>query len=48
MGDKDRAITLVDEAVRKGSGYRAWLEQDGDLDPLRDDPRFQSILARLA
>ena len=46
MGDKDRAIALVDEAVRKGFGYRAWLEQDGDLDPLRDDPRFQAILAR--
>ena len=48
MGDKDRAIALVDEAVRKGFGYRAWLEQDGDLDPIRDDPRFKAILARLA
>jgi len=47
MGDKDRAIALIDAAVAKGFGYRAWLEQDGDLDPLREDPRFQSILARL-
>ena len=48
MGNKERAIALVDEAVRKGFGYRAWLEQDGDLDPIRDDPRFKAILARLA
>jgi adenylate cyclase len=47
MGNKERAIALVDEAVRKGFGYRAWLEQDGDLDPIRDDPRFKAILARL-
>ena len=47
MGDKDRAIALVDEAVQKGFGYRAWLEQDGDLDPIRGDPRFQAILTRL-
>jgi adenylate cyclase len=47
MGNKERAIALVDEAVRKGFGYRAWLEQDGDLDPIRDDLRFQAILARL-
>jgi adenylate cyclase len=47
MGNKERAIELVDEAVRKGFGYRAWLEQDGDLDPIRDDPRFKAILARL-
>ena len=47
MGNKERAIALVDAAVRKGFGYRAWLEQDGDLDPIRDDPRFKAILARL-
>jgi len=47
MGNKERAIALIDEAVTKGFGYRAWLERDGDLDPLRDDPRFQAILARL-
>ena len=48
MGNKERAIALVDEAVRKGFGYRAWLEQDGDLDPIRDDAQFKAILARLA
>jgi adenylate cyclase len=48
MGERDKAIALVDEAVKLGFGYRAWLEKDGDLDPLRDDPRFQAILARLA
>jgi adenylate cyclase len=48
MGEKDRAIGLVDDAVRRGFGYRAWLEKDGDLDPLRTDPRFQAILERMS
>jgi adenylate cyclase len=47
MGERDKAIALVDEAVKLGFGYRAWLEKDGDLDPLREDPRFQAILDRL-
>jgi adenylate cyclase len=47
MGDKDRALELLDDAVRQGFGYRAWLEKDTDLDPVRDDPRFAKILARL-
>jgi hypothetical protein len=47
MGDKDRALELLDQAVQQGFGYRAWLEKDSDLDPVRDDPRFAKILARL-
>ena len=30
-----------------GFGYRAWLENDSDLDSLRDDPRFTALLERL-
>jgi adenylate cyclase len=47
MGDKDRALELLDQAVQQGFGYRAWLEKDSDLDPIRDDPRFDQVLARL-
>ena len=44
MGNVDRAIALLDQAVTLGFGYRAWLEQDGDVDPLRKDPRFRAIV----
>jgi adenylate cyclase len=47
LGNLDRALELLDRAVKLGYGNRAWLEKDSDFDPLRGDPRFQAILARL-
>lgn len=47
LGRHDRAIELLDEMVGGGRGNLAWLEQDEDLAPLRDDPRFVEILNRL-
>ena len=47
IGDSTKALDLLDRAVGTGQGYRAWLEHDPDLDPLRRLPRFQQILARL-
>ncbi|MCA1826642.1 MAG: tetratricopeptide repeat protein [Myxococcales bacterium] len=46
-GEYDRALDFLERAVGTGKGYRAWLESDPDLDPLRKLPRFQQILARL-
>jgi adenylate cyclase len=46
-GNTERALDLLDRAVHTGRGYRAWLESDPDLDPLRSSPRFQQILSRL-
>jgi adenylate cyclase len=47
IGDKDRGISLLNEAVENGFGYRAWLENDNQLENLRDDPRFIELLKRL-
>ena len=46
-GERDRALELLDRAVATGRGFRAWMEADPDLDPIRDSPRFKEILARL-
>ena len=47
MGDTQRAIDLLEQAVDQGWGDRAWMENDSDLVSLHEDPRFQSLLARI-
>jgi tetratricopeptide (TPR) repeat protein len=47
LGRKDRAIDLLGHAFGLGWGKRDWIENDSDYDALRDDPRFQAMLAKL-
>jgi adenylate cyclase len=47
QGDPDRSVELLTRAVERGWGDRAWLETDSDLDSLRDDERFQQLLAQI-
>jgi serine/threonine protein kinase/tetratricopeptide (TPR) repeat protein len=42
-GDADRAIACLEDAVRAGFAHRDWVENDPDLDSLREDPRFQAL-----
>jgi len=46
-GNADRALELLEKAVERGWGDRAWLETDSDLDSLRDIPRFKALLDRI-
>lgn len=46
-GNKDRALELLEQAIDSGFGYRAWLEKDQDLIPLRGDARFKTLLEKL-
>jgi adenylate cyclase len=46
-GDKERSLDLLERAVEKGWGDKAWLETDSDLDTLRALPRFQTLLNRI-
>lgn len=47
QGDSDRALELLEKAVDMGFGDRAWMENDSDLEPLHDDPRFKALLDRI-
>lgn len=47
VGDIERAIDLLEDAVGKGWGDRAWMETDSDLVPLHEHPRFKALLARI-
>jgi adenylate cyclase len=47
QGDKERSIELLERAVEGGWGDRAWIETDSDLDSIRDDERFVTLLQRM-
>jgi non-specific serine/threonine protein kinase len=46
-GLKEGALDLLERAFSRGWGKRDWIERDPDYDSLRDDPRFQKLLAML-
>ena len=47
MGDRDAALAQLDQAVDERSVFVEWLKVDPDLEPLRGDPRFAKIVARV-
>lgn len=49
LGELDKAIDLLEIALPKAHREIVrWVEHDSDLDPLRDDPRFQAVVESLA
>ncbi len=47
-GKKEEALSCLEKMFGRGIGKRDWIDNDPDYDSLRDDPRFQAMLARLA
>jgi beta-lactamase regulating signal transducer with metallopeptidase domain len=43
----DAALDALESAVESGTAHYGHLENDSDLDNLRDEPRFQALLERL-
>ncbi len=46
-GETEKAIDCLEDAVRVGFGNPDWIEQDPDLDGLREHPRFRALLERI-
>jgi adenylate cyclase len=45
VGDFELALELLGPVTQNmGRGQLAWLKADADLDPLREDPRFQAMV----
>jgi hypothetical protein len=38
---------MFERVFGQGRGKKEWVEQDTDYDPLRDEPRFKAMLAKL-
>ena len=47
LGDKDRAIELLENGLDQGYSSVRWANVWPQFDPLRDDPRFQDLLRRM-
>lgn len=47
LGQKDKAMQLIEQACREKSVDVAWLKFDVRTDNLRSDPRFQKLLSRV-
>src|SRR5687767_8453795 len=47
LGRVDESLQWLERAVAEKSGWVVYLKTDRRLDPLRSDPRFQSVLRRV-
>jgi serine/threonine-protein kinase len=47
LGSRDEALAWLDKAYDEHDRYLAWLKVDEGFDPLRSDPRFQSVLRKV-
>jgi adenylate cyclase len=47
LGDKDRAIQLITEALDQRLLRPGWIAVDPMFNPLRSDPRFQSLIGKV-
>lgn len=46
-GRRDDALNTLSQAVRFGYADADWMMRDGDLQSIRDDPRFRALVRRI-
>ncbi len=47
VGNKVKALDLMELAIEKGSGNKEWIERDPDYDSIREEPRFKDLIKKL-
>jgi non-specific serine/threonine protein kinase len=46
LGEIDSSIGYLEKALGQGFSHIDWIKHDADLDPLRDHPKFKSLLKK--
>lgn len=46
-GQSEKALDMLEKSFEAGLSDPEWMEQDSDLDNLRDDPRFSALLKKM-
>ena len=47
LGDKEKTLSLLNQCLEGRSHWLVWLLKDPRWDPMRSDPRFQAIVAKV-
>lgn len=47
LGDKDRALDLIEKDYRQRNSWVNWLKVDPVMDPLRQEPRFKKLMRKM-
>jgi len=47
LGETEVALDYLERSVEHGYGHRMWFENDADLAPLREHPRFKALIEKL-
>jgi len=49
IGETERAIQHLQISLNHGTGFQLkdWIENDSDLDPIRNHPKFQELVEKL-
>jgi TolB-like protein/Flp pilus assembly protein TadD len=47
MGKTEEALDYFERTIDSGYSSKEWIENDSDLDPIRDHPRFREIMKKL-
>lgn len=47
MGDKDRALSLLEKSYKQRSNWINWLKIDPAMDPIRREPRFKALMRKM-
>jgi serine/threonine protein kinase/Tfp pilus assembly protein PilF len=47
LGNVEEALDYFERAIDSGYASKEWIENDSDLDPIRNHPRFQAIMKKL-